>query len=80
LNNLSTGNCIIELDALNREFATFLVPVGGRTRELKAYSRGVGLIDIALIVAARRAHARIWTKDKTRVSLVSKGDIFDAKT
>jgi len=61
-------------------FVNLWLEAGERARELKAYSRGVGLIDVALIVAGRRANARIWTKDKKLLNLLSKGDIFHAKT
>lgn len=52
---------------------------GRLSRELKAYSRGVGLIDVALIVAARSTRTQIWTKDKKLLGLLMKEEIFHAK-
>lgn len=52
---------------------------GELSRDLKAYSRGVGLIDVALIVAARSVRARIWTEDKKLMALLKKEEVFYAK-
>ena len=45
----------------------------------KALGRGVGLIDLAIIAAGRRAGARIWSCDKKLLSLLKKEEKFHAK-
>lgn len=47
--------------------------------EMKAYSRGIGLSDVALFLAGRRVNARIFTKDMKLQTLLSYGETFDAK-
>jgi predicted nucleic acid-binding protein len=46
----------------------------------KARSRGVGLVDIAIICAARRRGAKIWSRDKGLLSLLKHEEKFHAKT
>lgn len=45
----------------------------------KALNRGVGLIDLAIVAAGRRAGAKIWSRDKKLLSLLKKEEIFHAK-
>lgn len=45
----------------------------------KAYASGVGLIDLAIIVAARHTGAKIWSRDKKLLSLLRQEEIFHAK-
>ena len=45
----------------------------------KALSRGIGLIDLAIITAGRRAGAKIWSRDKKLLSLLKKEEKFHAK-
>lgn len=45
----------------------------------KALGRGVGLIDLAIIAAGRRAGAKIWSRDKKMLSLLKKEEKFYAK-
>jgi len=45
----------------------------------KALSRGVGLMDLAIITAGRRAGAKIWSRDKKLLSLLKKEEKFHAK-
>lgn len=49
------------------------------SHSLKAASRAVGLIDVSIIVAARRAGAQIWSRDKNLLSLLKKEEKFHAK-
>jgi len=39
--------------------------------------KGVGLIDVAILVAARRAKALIWTLDRKFNNILKKGEIYD---
>lgn len=41
-----------------------LIDAGLYSRSLKLVNRGVGLIDAAIVVAANRSNAKIWTLDK----------------
>jgi predicted nucleic acid-binding protein len=52
---------------------------GLMSHSVKALSRGIGLIDISLIATARRAGARIWSKDKNLLSLLKTEEKFHAK-
>lgn len=61
------------------ETAEGWLETGKLSFDLKAPSRGVGLIDLSLIAAARRHNAKIWSKDKKLLSLLNKGEIFHAK-
>jgi len=45
----------------------------------KAKSRGIGLIDIAIICSARRQGALIWSRDKGLLTLLAKEEKFHAK-
>lgn len=45
----------------------------------KAFANGVGLIDLAIVVAARSSGAKIWSRDKKLLSLLHKEEIFHAK-
>ncbi len=56
------------------------IAAGLMSRSAKAASRGVGLVDIAIIAAARRAGARIWSHDKGLLSLLKHEEKFHAKT
>ncbi len=42
----------------------------------KWHSNGVGLIDLAIVSAARRAGFKIWTLDKKLMSVLSDSEIF----
>lgn len=46
---------------------------------VKALNRGVGLIDLAIVTAARRANAKIWSRDKKLLSILKKEEKFHAK-
>jgi len=46
---------------------------------VKAYSRGVRLFDMAIVVAARQTQALLWNKDKKLLSIMKKEEIFHAK-
>lgn len=59
--------------------ADLLVAAGNLSYNEKAYSRGIGLIDLALICAARESRAKIWSRDRKLVSLLRKGEIFHAQ-
>lgn len=43
----------------------------------KFYQKGVGLIDAAIIVAARRRQATIWTLDKKLKRVLQRSEIFE---
>lgn len=55
------------------------VAAGKLSYQEKAYSRGVGLIDLALILAARESRAKIWSRDRKLLSLLKKEEIFHAQ-
>ncbi len=42
----------------------------------KYYTRGVGLIDLAIITAARKNQCRIWTLDKKLQSVLELSEVF----
>ncbi|MBL8034632.1 MAG: hypothetical protein JNJ69_13085 [Leptospiraceae bacterium] len=52
---------------------------GALSHSVKAYSRGVGLFDMAIVVAARQTQALLWSKDKKLLSILKKEEIFHAK-
>ncbi len=43
----------------------------------KYFEQGVGLIDVATIVAARRANAKVWTLDKKLSGVLGRGARFE---
>jgi predicted nucleic acid-binding protein len=49
------------------------------SHSLKAIARGIGLIDISIIAAARRSGAQIWSQDKNLLGLLKKEEKFHAK-
>lgn len=49
---------------------------GNLSSEKKLYSKGGGLIDIAILIAARRIDAQIWTLDKKIISILTSKEIF----
>ncbi len=61
------------------ENAETWIEAGKLSFELKAPSRGVGLIDLALIVLSRHHNAKFWSKDKKLLALLNKEEIFHAK-
>jgi len=52
------------------------VEAGILSREQNFTSKGVGLIDVAILVSARRANAAVWTLDKKFKSICGKDEIF----
>ena len=44
----------------------------------KLTSRGVGLIDAAIIVSALRTHSKIWTLDKKLLSVLDSAIVYSA--
>jgi predicted nucleic acid-binding protein len=52
------------------------IKAGEQSAHHKWYSRGVGLLDAALIVAARESRARIWTEDKRLKGILAKGESY----
>lgn len=46
----------------------------------KLHARGVGLIDLAILAAARRSRLRIWTLDKRFKAILSPSEFFDSET
>ncbi|MFZ5628051.1 MAG: PIN domain-containing protein [Spirochaetota bacterium] len=59
--------------------ADLLLAAGNLSYNEKAYSRGIGLIDLALICAARESRAKIWSRDRKLLSLLKKEEIFHAQ-
>ncbi|HNA80019.1 MAG TPA: PIN domain-containing protein [Turneriella sp.] len=59
--------------------ADLFVTAGNLSYKEKAYSRGVGLIDLALICAARESRAKIWSRDRKMLSLLKKEEVFHAQ-
>jgi predicted nucleic acid-binding protein len=43
----------------------------------KTFARGVGLIDVAILLVSRRRRARVWTLDKNLRALLRKEERFD---
>lgn len=46
------------------------IEAGKFSSENKLFSRGIGLIDCVIIIAARRENAKIWSLDKKLNSLL----------
>ena len=44
----------------------------------KTFSKGVGLIDVAILMAARKESAQVWTLDKKLKAILKTSDIFPA--
>lgn len=59
--------------------AGLAIEAGLISYSLKAHAKGVGLIDLIMVMAARRANARIWSRDKALLSLLRKEEKFHAK-
>jgi predicted nucleic acid-binding protein len=53
------------------------IKAGELSAHHKWYSRGVGLLDAALIVIARESSARIWTEDKKLKGILTKWESFN---
>jgi len=49
---------------------------GKYSSENKLFSKGVGLIDCAIIISARRHHAKIWTLDKKLNNILEEEEKF----
>lgn len=45
----------------------------------KAHAKGVGLVDLMMVMAARRAGAKIWSRDRALLSMLRKEEKFHAK-
>ncbi|MBS0617245.1 MAG: PIN domain-containing protein [Spirochaetes bacterium] len=45
----------------------------------QALQRGVGLVDLAIVTAARRSGAKIWSRDKKLLGLLKQEEKFHAK-
>ena len=52
------------------------IEAGRYSGEYKLLSKGIGLIDAAIIIAARRTESSIWTSDKKLARVLKKDDIF----
>lgn len=50
---------------------------GSVSQKEKWFSKGVGLIDAALIVTARRAKAKIWSLDQKLNSVLKPAEIYE---
>jgi predicted nucleic acid-binding protein len=53
------------------------IEAGKYSSENKLFSKGVGLIDCAIIVSARRHHAKIWSLDKKLNNILKEEEKFD---
>ena len=42
----------------------------------KLISKGIGLIDVVILMIARRTNLKIWTLDKKLLSLLKKSEVF----
>lgn len=58
--------------------ADIWIQAGKYAQEHKLFSKGVGLIDAALIVSAKRHKATIWSHDKKLLSVLTAADTFSA--
>ena len=52
------------------------IQAGKLSFEGKWHSKGVGLIDLAIVVAARKNQCRIWTLDKKLQSALNPSEVF----
>jgi predicted nucleic acid-binding protein len=53
-----------------------LIESGKYSSEHKLISKGIGLIDCAIIVSAKRLKAKIWSFDRKLLSILRSEDIF----
>jgi len=53
------------------------ISAGEQSAHYKWFSRGVGLVDAAIIVIARESRARIWTEDKRLKGILIKGESYN---
>jgi PIN domain. len=53
-----------------------LIESGKYSSEHKLVSRGIGLIDCAIIISAKQFEAKIWSFDKKLLSILKSEDIF----
>lgn len=59
--------------------AALWIEAGLLSYSKKARSRGIGLVDMAIVCSARRRGARIWSRDKTLLTLLTKEEKYHAK-
>lgn len=52
------------------------IDAGKLSKAMKLSSKGVGLIDAAIIVASHRVKARIWTLDEKLKNVLGREDLF----
>jgi len=56
--------------------AGMFIEAGKLSYQRKFYSKGVGIIDAALLIAARKSKAKIWTLDKKLLNLLKAEEKF----
>jgi hypothetical protein len=52
------------------------IDTGIYSSEYKLFSKGVGLIDCAIVLASRRYHAKIWSLDKKLNDILEEDEKF----
>jgi predicted nucleic acid-binding protein len=52
------------------------IEAGNYSSENKLFSKGIGLIDCAIIVSARKHHAKIWSLDKKLNDILGEEEKF----
>ncbi len=55
------------------------IEAGSFSYEKKLYSKGVGIIDLVILLSARRAKAKLWTLDSNLDKLLKKGERYEFK-
>lgn len=64
-------NCLPKVDSVG-----LWLEAGKHSSRYRLYSKGVGLIDVLILIAARNHQAQIWSLDKKLVSVLKKQEIF----
>lgn len=57
-------------------FEGIWIEAGQYSSKHRLYSKGIGLIDASLLIAARKKEAKIWTLDKKLISILSKDETY----
>ncbi len=55
------------------------IEAGQYSSKHRLHSKGIGLIDVSLMIAARKKEAKIWTWDKKFLAVLTKEEIYSWK-
>lgn len=53
------------------------IRAGQYSYEEKLFAKGIGLIDVSILLSARTVKAQIWTLDKKFQGILQKGEVFE---